>query len=675
MTFNKEIMEPGRVIEYIQESKVRAGLCLDSRKGRIKVLTENERELSLSANRVINASSFLFDLSRPRTELIKRLRDIVTRRESLAKDIPVEEIWDLVRENNDEVKGSFGARGLAELCFEAKEISSDHDSAVIRSLLPQRVYFKFRENRFYPNDPETVKKILLQVKREEEKEREIQIGAGWIKAIMNGSVGEEPEEKGPIINLLKELALEGRNAPNWKTAQDLLQRAGISNPDMAFSLLVKMGIWDKDENLHLHRYGILVEFPTPVLEGSKEIVRRHKRDSELPGDLLDLRDVSVITIDSPLTRDIDDGLSFEMVNGVYRLGIHITDVAHFIPPGSILDKEAINRGTSVYLPERQIPMLPLTISEDLCSFQEGRDQPSLTILCTIDHDGNVLSSEIRETFLKVHQRLTYHEVDEMIAEGGRLNTLYEITKRLRTKRLDRGGLLLPISEVSVRVREDGTIEIEKRDRETPAQVMVSEAMILGNWITARFLVERGIPGIFKSQMAPKERLFEGENGSLWLNYRQRKLLSKAETSTFVGDHNGLGLEVYTNATSPLRRYIDLIIQRQIKDTLRDGKGLYRKEALDGILTKLNEVLHQKVLMEQMRKKYWILKYLEGHVGQETIAMVLDRFQNRIVLLLTDYLLETTLPQNIGPPAGPGEEVFVKIKKVNAREDFIRVEPC
>jgi exoribonuclease-2 len=80
-------------------------------------------------------------------------------------------------------------------------------------------------------------------------------------------------------------------------------------------------------------------------------------------------------------------------------------------------------------------------------------------------------------------------------------------------------------------------------------------------------------------------------------------------------------------------------------------------------------------MEQMRKKYWILKYLEAHVGQETIAMVLDRFQNRIVLLLTDYLLETTLPQNIGPPAGPGEEVFVKIKKVNAREDFIRVEPC
>jgi len=176
-------------------------------------------------------------------------------------------------------------------------------------------------------------------------------------------------------------------------------------------------------------------------------------------------------------------------------------------------------------------------------------------------------------------------------------------------------------------------------------------------------------------MAPTERLIKGEKDDLWLNYRQRKLLSRAETSTVAGDHNGLGLEVYTNATSPLRRYIDLIVQRQIKDVLRGGKGAYQKEDLDEILMKLEEVLSQKAIMEQMQRRYWILKYLEGHIGQKTAAMVLDRFKNRSFLLLTDYLLETTIPNNISLSADPGEEISVRIKRVNSRADLIRVEPC
>jgi exoribonuclease-2 len=668
-------MEPGRVIEYIQEGKVQAGLCLDAKKGRLKILTENERELSLSSNRIIHASAYRLDLSRPRTELIRFLCDVISRRESLAKEIPVKDIWDLLNEENEKVNSSFEARSLAELCFGDKELSSDHDSAVIRSLLPQRTYFKFRENRFHPNDPETVEKILLQVKREEAKEREIKSGARWIKAILNDSDAEEPEEKEKIVNLLKEICLEGKNAENWKTARELLQRAGISNLESAFSLLVRLGIWSEDENLHLHRYEIAQEFPLPVQKESESLIIRHRNNRAINNELRDLRDVPVVTIDSPFTRDIDDGLSFERVNGVFRLGIHITDVAHFIHPGTLLDKEAIRRGTSVYLPERRIPMLPLAISEDLCSLQEGRDRPSISIFCTIDEEGNVLASEISETLLNVHQRLTYQEVDEIIAEGGPLNSLYEITKMLRAMRLDRGGLLLPISEIVVRVKEGGGIELEKRDREGPAQVMVSEAMILGNWVAARFLVDEGIPGIFKSQMAPRERLVEGEKDDLWLNYRQRKLLSKAEVSTVAGDHNGVGLEVYTNVTSPLRRYIDLIVQRQIKDALRGGKGAYRKEDLDGILVELEEVISQKAFIEQMQKRYWILKYLEGRVGQKTMAIVLDSFQNRVILLLTDYLLETTIPKNIGLSAGPGEKLFVKIKRADARADLIRVEPC
>jgi exoribonuclease-2 len=202
-------------------------------------------------------------------------------------------------------------------------------------------------------------------------------------------------------------------------------------------------------------------------------------------------------------------------------------------------------------------------------------------------------------------------------------------------------------------------------------MLVAELMILGNWLMARFLAERGLPAIFRAQPEPRERLFRGEEGSLFQHYMQRKLLARFILGARPERHVGLGLDAYVTATSPIRKYVDLVTQRQV----RAGLGLetpYDEREIAAIIQRLDVPMANVGRIQQRRNRYWLLKHLEGRTGSREEAIVLGRWRRSHHVLLPAFMLECELQGTAGRELKPEALVQVTLQHVDARRDALTV---
>lgn len=199
--------------------------------------------------------------------------------------------------------------------------------------------------------------------------------------------------------------------------------------------------------------------------------------------------------------------------------------------------------------------------------------------------------------------------------------------------------------------------------------MVSECMILANWLTGRFFRDQGQPTIYRAQMEPRGRLIDDNGGTLYQNWMQRRLLSRVIIGVEPEPHAGLGLDVYVTITSPLRKYLDLAIQRQLKGLLGLGTS-YSEEDLRLIVQAVEQPMSYIAVLQQERTRYWILRYLERRLYKKEDALVLEKRRHRYVVLLTRYMIECSLPLNCGADLKPEDAIMVNIERVNARSDTI-----
>lgn len=660
------------MVEFIEFRKVMCGVCLDVKTGRVHILTETNREMSIPFNRVVHTSTYkLNDLARHK--IIKRLGEIVRQREALKEEVSPQELWSLLYEEGKH----FDARSLAELCFSG-EISSDHISAVIRSLFEDKIYFRLKGGMLAPNPPHRVEQILLQMRREEEKEKDLTEGGEWLSAIWEGRSVEEPRNKEKYINMLKELAVFGKDSVNYQRGRELLLRAGLTEDDAAFNLLVKMGIFTEDENILLHQYKIPLHFPTHVIDEAHEFTKKNVSiEVGATLDRKDLRYLSVITIDKWGTRDHDDGLSIERKGERCLVGIHIADVSYYVPLDSAIDREAQVRGTSIYLPDMKIPIIPDRLSQEILSLEEGQDKLALSILVELDSCSNMISYEVHPSLVNVKRRLSYDEVEGLVNYDPDLRSLYSVSRSLRQRRISQGALFLPIPEIHVYVdTTTGKIKVEKVSSQSPGMEIVSEFMILANWLTGCFFKEKDMPIIYRTQETPREYILDMKADELYINYKQRRFLSRAQLGIEPKPHSTLGVEVYTTLTSPMRRYLDLVVQRQMSHILRGQDGLpYSADTLSRIAIALEETQKSTNLIRQNRTRYWLLKYLQNRMGEKMEALILESLPRKYRLLLIEYLLEVEAPLEKGFELSPGDRTYIKIVKIDTREDIIRVVIC
>lgn len=379
---------------------------------------------------------------------------------------------------------------------------------------------------------------------------------------------------------------------------------------------------------------------------------------------MDLRDVVMVTIDGEDAKDLDDAVSMEKVGDLYRLGVHIADVANYVQESSALDKEALNRGTSVYLVDRVIPMLPKALSNGICSLNAGEDRLALSCIMDIDEKGNVIDHTIAETVIHVNERMTYTSVQKIL-EGNdteerekykELVPMFEqmayVAGILRERRNRRGSIDFDFPETKVKLNALGqAVDILPYERNT-ATKLIEDFMLLANETVAEHFFWQELPfvyrthekpdqekmtqlGIFirnfgyyfktgKGEVHPKElqKLLDKISGTreeALLTRLTLRSMKRAQYTTECTGHFGLAANYYCHFTSPIRRYPDLQIHRIIKDSLRgrlnERKIAHYEKILPEVAAQSSRLERRADDAERDTVKLKKAEYMKEHLGE------------------------------------------------------------
>lgn len=412
----------------------------------------------------------------------------------------------------------------------------------------------------------------------------------------------------------------------------------------------------------IRTYDLPTEFPEKVLNQA-ERVSSPVSTQDMAG-RMDLRQWQMVTIDGEDAKDLDDAISIEEDGDRYRLGVHIADVTNYVQENSALDWEALKRGTSVYLADRVIPMLPHILSNGICSLNAGEDRLALSCIMWIDRKGNVTDHKIAETVIRVDERMSYTSVKKILeeqdeAECERYQELIPMFERmrdlasiLRAKRKKRGSIDFDFPETKMILDENGVpLELRPYDRNVATKI-IEDFMLIANETVAEDFFWQEIPFVYRTHDVPDEdkikkfATFVNNFGhSLHISNKEvhpkeiQKLLAKAEgtpeedlisrlalrsmkrakyTPENTG-HFGLAASYYCHFTSPIRRYPDLQIHRIIKETLRGRMDTKRQEHYESILPevtqKCSELERRADEAERETVKLKKVEYMKQHVGE------------------------------------------------------------
>ena len=409
-------------------------------------------------------------------------------------------------------------------------------------------------------------------------------------------------------------------------------------------------------------YGLPEEFPDEVM---KEVsyIPDEVDEADKKG-RLDLRNVPMVTIDGEDAKDLDDAVSLSKEDGIYHLGVHIADVSHYVKENSFLDQEALKRGTSVYLVDRVIPMLPHKLSNGICSLNEGCDRLALSCLMEIDEKGTVLGHQIAETLIRVDRRMSYTSVNKIVSEEDEtemqayeeLVSMFQLMKELsgilRKKRGRRGAIDFEFPESKIILDDRGRpLEIKPYERNAATKI-IEDFMLAANETVAEDFFWQQLPFLYRTHDNPDPEKMKQlstfiHNFGLFLKTSQgeihpkeiQKLLEKTEGTpqealisrltlrsmkqakytTQCTGHFGLAAQYYTHFTSPIRRYPDLQIHRIIKENLKSGLGEKRIAHYDRILpevaVKTSALERRADEAERETDKLKKCEYMSRHIGE------------------------------------------------------------
>lgn len=410
-------------------------------------------------------------------------------------------------------------------------------------------------------------------------------------------------------------------------------------------------------------YDMPVEFSEKIMH-QVENVSKEVTDADMAG-RMDLRDWTMVTIDGEDAKDLDDAVSLFMDGDNYVLGVHIADVSNYVQEHSALDVEALKRGTSVYLVDRVIPMLPHALSNGICSLNEAQNRLTLSCIMTINPKGEVIDHKIAETVIKTNRRMTYTNVKkiledkdpEVMEEYKELVPMFEkmaeLASILRKRRMKRGSIDFDFPETKVILNDKGEpIDIKPYDRNV-ATKLIEDFMLIANETVASHFFWQEIPFVYRThenpdtekihklstfinnfgyslhigadEVHPKElqkllEKIEGTDEEALISRLTLRSMKQARYTTACTGHFGLAANYYCHFTSPIRRYPDLQIHRIIKETLRGRMNAKRIEHYESIL---DEVAKQSSQMERRADeaeretiKLKKCEYMAKHVGEE-----------------------------------------------------------
>jgi exoribonuclease-2 len=561
-------------------------------------------------------------------------------------------------------------------------------------LSDDKIYFKQKGDAYEPRNAAQVAERKHQIEVEALKARGQQ---EFLARVEQALAGVEVEWQRPDRHRLEALekyaslladvvrvglsydALARAYPPPAPVLETMTMLGRPATPQGAFQLLVDLGWWSPNENLFLRRSSIPVQFPSKVLEVAQQRLNSPQQDKDA-ADRLDLTSLKVYTIDDESTTEIDDGLSWELLpDGKERLWVHIADPTRLLMPEDELDLEARKRGSTVYLPTGMIPMFPEVLATGPMSLVQGCVCYALSFGVILDSTGAVEDYSIHASIIKPTYRLTYEDVDEMLELGVQaepeMTAIATWSKKRQQWRYAQGAISINMPEAMIKVKDD-KISIDVLDDSSSRQ-LVAEMMILAGEVAARYGRTHNIPLPFRGQpqpeLPPDEELLLLPAGFVRA-CAMRRCMPKSEMSITPVRHAGLGLDTYTQATSPIRRYSDLLTHFQLKAHLRGEVLPFSAEQLKEVMISVSTITQEVTMVERQTNRYWALEYLRRHpdeAWETTVLMWLREDSNLALIMLEDLGLQ--LPMFFKRGVTLGEQLLVKVSHADPHKDMIQFQ--
>lgn len=497
---------------------------------------------------------------------------------------------------------------------------------------------------------------------------------------------------GNIVVKCSEEALKGLVSGNLVLVNLSDNPVAIINKKVLFEGQIEEVIGHKDDpDIEVKaigaNHGFMTEFSKEALEELKQIPN-HVTEEEMIG-RVDLRDKNIFTIDGSHTKDMDDAISIDInAKGNFILSVHIADVNHYVKKGSYLDKEARERGTSAYLADSVIPMLPHTLSNGICSLNEGEDRLTKTVEMEIDDDGNVVDYKIFDSIINSKKKMTYEDVNEFLMNNNLISGyepftedllfMYLLSEILENKRKQRGNIDFTSTEVSVIEEEDTIFKLNKGEI---AEKIIENFMILTNETVTKHYASQKLPFVYRVHANPnndrlirslryllneglcgsdaihlinkieKNKLTSNDLEDFLNRYRSTEVeeiisvailtsMSKARYSDQNEGHYGLALDYYTHFTSPIRRYPDLEVHRLIDEYKNENT----EEKIKSINMILPEICAHSSFMERQADEAE-KETLELKMAEYSINHIGDEYRGQITAF-TPYGLDVILDNRI-----------------------------
>jgi exoribonuclease-2 len=410
-------------------------------------------------------------------------------------------------------------------------------------------------------------------------------------------------------------------------------------PESAHALLLAVGRWDERVNPHPRRLGVPLLPPSLAVPGLPEETR------------LDLTHLPAYAIDDEGNETPDDALSLDGE----RVWVHIADVSALVQPGSALDLEARGRAETLHLPEGHIHLFPPEMTHVLGLGLQAVS-PALSFGIDLDADGGLADVQVSPSWVRV-SRLTYAQATAMLESDSTLAGLESRMDVRRKRRIQAGAIDIDLPEVQVMVDESGEINI-RPTLTLRGRRVVEEAMILTGEAAGFFAKSHGIPLLYNAQDAPENRV---SHETLSGMFAMRRLMRRSQYRVTPGAHSGLGLPHYTQSTSPLRRYLDLVVHQQLRAFLRGEPVLSEGDLLEriGMVEAAIPALRQA---EQASEKHWTLVYLRRHTDWQGQAVLVERRGTQGIWLVPELALEARA--SIPPGAELDAEFPVHIQGID-----------
>jgi len=584
----------------------------------------------------------------------------------------LEVAWEILSETGESTNPAEMAMLLfsektAPLCYAAYCLLSD-----------DKLYFKQKSDRYEPRPANQVAELRHQIGMEAQRQREWESYLERIQQTLSGEAVEWQASDRARLDAIERFATLGDEATHRTPALETLAALKRSEtPESAFQLLIDLGLWSPHENLSLRRSQIPTHFSTKVLEVLHHRLEFPPVDSN--ADRLDLTHLKVYTIDDESTREIDDGLSLEILpDGQQRLWIHIADPTRWLTPGDDLDLEARRRVTTLYLPTGMISMFPSELATGPMSLNQGEVCCALSFAVILDESGGVQDFSIHTSLIKATYRLTYDDVDEMLQWGvqaeSELETIARWAKRREQWRQSQGAISIHMPESSIKVNGDGDVNVYVLEDSISRQ-LVAEMMILAGEVAARYGQKHGLPVPFRAQpqpeLPPEGELLQLPAGPV-RSCAIRRCMPRSELSITPARHASLGLDTYTQVTSPIRRYSDLLTHFQIKAHLRGADLPFSPDEVKDLMLTIASTVQEATLVERQTNRYWSLEFLRrnsSEVWQALMLRWLREHENLGLVLLEDLGLEIAMRFN--RQIEPGDRLNLKVSHVDPKQDVIQ----